>query len=67
MQEIACNAEDVDLIPGLGRSSGKGNGNPLQYSRLENPMDTGDYSSVVSVAPVGYRSWGHKSWAGLSY
>ena len=38
MQEIACNAEDVDLIPGLGRSSGKGNGNPLQYSCLENPM-----------------------------
>ena len=50
MQEIACNAEDVDLISGLGRFSGKGNGNPLQYSCLENPMDRGDYSSVVSVA-----------------
>ena len=48
-------------------SLGVGNGNPLQYSRLENPMDTGDYSSVVSVAPVGYSSWGRKSWAGLSY
>ena len=33
------NAGDVGLIPGLGRSLGEGNGNPLQYSCLENPMD----------------------------
>ena len=33
------NAGDTVLIPGLGRSLGKGNGNPLQYSCLENPMD----------------------------
>ena len=32
----ACNAEDLGLIPGSGRSSGKGNGNPLQYSCMEN-------------------------------
>ena len=32
---------DVSLIPGLGRSPGEGNGNPLQYSCLENPMDRG--------------------------
>ena len=37
----ACNAGDPGLIPGLGRSPGKGNGNPLQYSCLENPMDRG--------------------------
>ena len=37
----ACNAGDPGLIPGLGRDSGKGNGNPLQYSCLENPMDRG--------------------------
>ena len=37
----ACNAGDLDLIPGLGRSLGEGNGNPLQYSCLENPMDRG--------------------------
>ena len=37
----ACNAEDPGLIPGLGRSPGEGNGNPLQYSCLENPMDGG--------------------------
>ena len=35
----ACNAEDPGSIPGSGRSPGEGNGNPLQYSCLENPMD----------------------------
>ena len=35
----ASNAGDQDSIPGLGRSPGEGNGNPLQYSCLENPMD----------------------------
>ena len=34
-----CNAGDTGLIPGLGRSHGEGNGNPLQHSCLENPMD----------------------------
>ena len=37
----ACNAGDLGLIPGLGRSPGEGNGNPLQYSCLENPRDGG--------------------------
>ena len=37
----ACNAGDLGLIPGLGRSLGEGNGNPLQYSCLENPMGRG--------------------------
>ena len=36
-----CNTEDLGLIPGLGRSPGEGNSNPLQYSCLENPMDSG--------------------------
>ena len=35
----ACNAGDPGSIPRLGRSPGEGNGNPLQYSCLENPMD----------------------------
>ena len=35
----ACNAEDLGSIPGLGRSPGEGNGNPLQYSCRENSMD----------------------------
>ena len=34
-----CNAGDLGLIPGSGRSPGEGNGNPLQYSCLENPME----------------------------
>ena len=37
----------MDLIPGLGRSSGKENGNPLQYSCLENPMDRGAWQATV--------------------
>ena len=36
---VACNAGDLGSIPGLGRSPGEGNGYPLQYSGLENPMD----------------------------
>ena len=36
-----CNAGDPGSIPGLGRSPGEGNGSPLQYSCLENPMDHG--------------------------
>ena len=39
MVESACNAGDLGSIPGSGRSPGEGNGNPLQYSCLENPMD----------------------------
>ena len=37
--ESAGNAGDLGSIPGSGRSPGEGNGNPLQYSYLENPMD----------------------------
>ena len=40
-KESACNAGDLGSIPGSGRSSGDGNGNPLWYSCLENPMDRG--------------------------
>ena len=49
-KESACNAgdaRDVGSIPGLGRSFGIGNGNPLQYSCLENPMDTGAWQPTV--------------------
>ena len=38
-KESACNAEDLGLIPGLGRSLGEGNGYPFQYSGQENSMD----------------------------
>jgi len=39
LEESACSAGDLGSIPGLGRSSGEGNGNPLQYPCLENHMD----------------------------
>ena len=43
----AGDARDAGLIPGLGRSSGEGNGNPLRYSCLGNFMDLGDWWAVV--------------------
>ena len=43
----ACNAGDPGLIPGLGRSLGGGNGNPLQYSCLENSTDRGAWWATV--------------------
>ena len=46
-EESACNIGDSGLIPWLGRSSGEGTGNPLQYSCLENPMDRGPWRSTV--------------------
>ena len=42
-----CNAGDLGSIPGLGRSPGAGNGNPLPYSCLENPMDRGAWWAAV--------------------
>ena len=43
----AYNAGDLGSIPGLGRSPGEGNGNPLQYSCLEYPMDGGAWQATV--------------------
>ena len=40
-KESACNTGDLGSVPGIGRSSGGGQGNPLQYSGLENPLDRG--------------------------
>ena len=46
MQETTCSIGDLGLIPGLGRSPGEGNGNPLQ-SCLKNPMGRGDWWATV--------------------
>ena len=46
-KESACNAGDLGSIPGSGRSLGEGNGNPLQYSYLENPVDRGAWWVTV--------------------
>ena len=42
-----ANAGDVDSVPGSGRSTGEGNGNPLHYSCLRHPMDTGAWWAIV--------------------
>ena len=52
------NAEDVSSIPGSGRSPGEGNGNPLQYSFLENPIYRGDWQAMAHGVA--------KSWTQLS-
>ena len=43
----SADVRDMGLIPGLGKSPGVGNGNPLQYSCLEDPMDTGTWETIV--------------------
>ena len=47
MEESACSAGDLGLIPGSGRSPGEGNGNLLQSSRLENSIDRGAWQATV--------------------
>ena len=49
-KESACNAGDLGSIPGMGRPLGEGNGSPLQYSCLENPMDRGAWQATVHGA-----------------
>ena len=46
-KESACNAEDMDSIPGSGRSPGEVKGNPLQYLCLESPMDRRSWWAAV--------------------
>ena len=54
-KEFAYNAGDLGSTPGSGRSPGEGNGNPLRYFCLENPMDRGAWWAMVhGVARVGY-------------
>ena len=47
VKNLPANAGNEGLIPGSGRSSGEGNGNPFQYSCLENPMDRGAWWAMV--------------------
>ena len=51
VKNLPANARDAGPIPGSGRSPGRGKGNPLQYSCLENCMDRGDWQATVT--------WGH--------
>ena len=50
-KESAFNAGGLGSVPGLGRSPGEGNGNPLQYSCLRNPMDSGTWQATVHRVP----------------
>ena len=47
VKEFACKAREAGSIPGWRRSPGEGNGNPLQYSCLENPMDKGAWWATI--------------------
>ena len=58
VKRLAYNVGDLGSIPGLGRSSGEGNGNPLQYCCLENPMDRRAWWATVHRVA--------KSWTRLS-
>ena len=54
-KESACSSEDLGSVSGSGRSPGEGNGNPLQYSCLENPMDREVWQATVhGVTRVGH-------------
>ena len=57
-KEFACSARDLGLMLGSGRSPGEGNGNPIQYSCLKNPMDRGAWGATVQRDT--------KSWTQLS-
>ena len=57
-KEFACNAGDLGSIHGLGRSPGEGNGNPLQYPCLEDPMERETWKTIVQEVA--------KSWIQLS-
>ena len=61
VKDLSANAEnagDEGLIPGLGRTPGGGNGNPLQCSFQENLMDRGDWWAIQSM---GLQSWTRQS------
>ena len=55
-KESACNEADPGSIPGPGRCPGLGNGNSLQYSCLENPMDKGGW---ITKSPQDRKEWNH--------
>ena len=59
VKNLTANAGDMASVPGLGRSSGEGNGNPLWCSCLGNPMDRGVWRATIHGVA--------KSWTGLSF
>ena len=63
-KESACNVGDLDSIPGLGRSLGEGNGNPLQYACLENPYGQ---RSLAGYSPWGRKASDMTEWLSTAY
>ena len=57
VKNLSANTGQVGLIPGLGRSPGEGNGNPLQDSCLENSMDRGAWRAIVHRVA---KNWTHR-------
>ena len=57
VKNLPANAGDTGSIPGLGRSSGEGNGNPLQYSCLGNPMDRGAWRATAHGVAKSRTRW----------
>ena len=62
-KESACNGGDLGSIPGFGKSAGKGNDIPLQYSCLENPKDRG----ACDLKSMGFQRVGHDCASECSY
>ena len=56
----AVDIRDTSSIPGLGKSPGRGYGNPLQYSCLENPMDGGAWRAIVHEVTKGFDTTQHR-------
>ena len=66
----AGDIRNIGSVPGSGRCPGEGNGNPLQYSCLENPMDRGDWQATVHQAPFVFIDsliLGHRTYRFLKY
>ena len=56
-KDFACNVGDLGSIPGLGKTSGEGNGYPLQYSGLESSMDCIDHGVAESDTTNDFLTW----------
>ena len=65
MVKISCSAGDLRSNPGLGRPPGEGNGNPFQYSCLENPMDRGAWRATVHGVAESDRTHTHTLSSGI--
>ena len=66
-KESTCNAGDLSLMPGLGRSHREGNGNPLQYSCLENPMDRDAWQTTVHEVTESWTQLTHTQHTTILY